>query len=537
MNFFSLEFIVFLGACVAIYYIFPGKNRWFALLLASVFFYVYSAGTWAFVFIFTTALTTYLGGRLIEFFNAWYQKKVKNAGEEFTREDKKRLKKKTDLKKRVVFLLVLLLNLGFLIVLKYGDFLAENINGLLAQVSFTRGNAIPVPDFILPLGISFYTLQSLGYLIDVYRGKYECERNPLKHLLFVTWFPQVIQGPINRCDVMRRTLYEGAAWDEMRIQKAILRILWGYLKKIVVAERAAIFVDKVLPNTLTYNFQGLVVFIAALLYGVQIYADFSGGMDIVFGVSELFGIEMTENFNQPYLAKSVAEFWKRWHITLGHWMRDYVFYSIAFSRPFGSLQKKMKKKYGPYIGKVFPSFLASFIVFMLVGLWHGAAWKYIVYGTYHAIFVSSATLLEAPYEKMRNLLHIRAESFGWKCFQIIRTVVIITLGRYFILARSVSEGFGFWRNTFARWNPWVLTDTTMYSFGLTRRNIDLLMLCIITMFLVDVLNEKGIRVRDHLARQGIVFRYIIYLAAIMVILIYGIYGPGYDAGAFIYQQF
>ena len=138
---------------------------------------------------------------------------------------------------------------------------------------------------------------------------------------------------------------------------------------------------------------------------------------------------------------------------------------------------------------------------------------------------------------MRNLLHIRAESFGWKCFQIIRTVVIITLGRYFILARSVSEGFGFWRNTFARWNPWVLTDTTMYSFGLTRRNIDLLMLCIITMFLVDVLNEKGIRVRDHLARQGIVFRYIIYLAAIMVILIYGIYGPGYDAGAFIYQQF
>ena len=535
MNFFSLEFIVFLSAIVGVYYILPLKIRWTGLLIASIFFYITCAPPAALAFILATAVTTWGGGILLDRISEKYREALEKAGNSLTKEEKKLRKKKTEQKKRAVFLLILLLNLGILIVLKYGNFIAENLNTALA--SRKAGMQIPVPDFLLPLGISFYTLQSLGYLIDVYRGKYSAGKNIWKHILFVTWFPQIIQGPINRYDVLSGQLEKGNTWDPLRMRKALLRMGWGYFKKIVVAERTAVIVNEIFAHTTLYHYRGLVVFLGALLYGVQIYADFSGGMDIVFGVSDMFGVTMTENFRQPYLAGSVAEFWKRWHITLGRWMRDYVFYAIAFSRPFGNLSKKMKKKYGPYIGKVFPSFLASFLVFMLVGIWHGADWKYIIYGTYHAVFVSSATLLEKPYGKMRSLLHIDGEAFGWRVFRIVRTVLLITFGRYFSRGESVSEAVSMLKATFSRWNPWILTDGTLYRFGLDQKNMHLLFLCILLLLLVDILNERGIIIRDVVAKQGIVFRWIVYFAAIFAVLIFGVYGAGYDAGAFIYQRF
>ncbi len=535
MSLFSIKFIVFLILTVCLYYGLPKKWQWKILLIASLVFYYICGGWSAGIFICVTIVTTFAGARAIDREAAAHKERLKNGDHPLTKEEKAKLKRASLKKKKGILVLVLLINFGMLGVLKYGNFVASNVSGLFH--SFTGGSGEVTFHFLLPLGISFYTFQSMGYLIDVYRGKYEAEKNLFRMALFTSYFPQIIQGPIGRYDSLAPQLFASRRLDAALFRRGFLRLLWGFFKKMVIAERAAFVVNEIIDHYQLHGYEGFTIFFGVLFYGIQMYADFSGGMDMVFGVSDMLGISLTENFRQPFFAKSVDEFWKRWHITLGHWMRDYVFYPIALSKPFSKLQKRAKKRFGVYYGRVLPSFLASFIVFLLVGIWHGANWKYVVYGLYHATLVSTHTLFEKHYAAMRRFCHVDDRSAGWRLFQMVRTTVLVTFGRYFDCAAGAGMAAAMLRATFRTWNPWVLFDGSFYAASLSQKEFYLLILTILFLLVVDILNEKGIVVRDVIARQGIVFRWIVYVSAIIIILIFAVYGPGFDVNAFIYQQF
>lgn len=532
MSPFTFLFFGFLSILLVIYFNFPKKilsYQWAVLLIASYIFYAFS-GIKILIFLIITTLSTWSGAIWLEKTGQKYKELAR--GEKAV--NKKELKKIATSKKRRILALILVLNFGILIILKYTNFFIENINSIYTKTSLAP---LPVVDFILPLGISFYTFQSMGYLIDIYRGKYKADKNFFQFALFVSYFPQIIQGPISRYDALAKQLYSSHQFEYERVKLGIQRMLWGYFKKMVIADRIAIFSNEVFSNYLINDYKGITVFLGVFLYSIQIYADFSGGMDIICGVSQILGVNLVENFRHPFLARSVAEFWQRWHITLGTWMRDYLFYPLALSKAFGKLSKKLRKICGTYVAKVLPTCMASFIVFLIVGIWHGAAWKYIAYGLYQATFVSTATLFEPMYLKIRRILHINVQCHSWKIFQILRTVLLVTIGRYFSRGDSLISAMQMLKSTVSEFNPWVLFDGSLYLMGLDSKNFLFMVVTIIFLFMIDYIQEKGIKIRYEIAKLDIVLRWLIYFGGIFSIIIFGIYGLGFDAGNFIYQGF
>lgn len=293
-----MEFLIFVGIAVIGYYLIPKRFQWIWLLIFSYIYYA-SSGIKILFFLLYTTITTYGTGRLLDRVNH----------KELPRNEAKS-------RKRRILIGCLLLNFGMLAVLKYTNFAIENVNAIFhAGISFQK--------LILPLGISFYTFQSMGYIIDVYWGKYEAEKNPFRFALFVSFFPQLLQGPIGRFDRLARQLYEQHSFDLLKAQYALQLMLWGFFKKLVLADRAAVVVNQVFQNYTQYS--GVTNIVAVLMYSIQLYMDFSGGMDVVMGVAALFGVELDQNFKRPYFATSITDFWHRWHITLGTWMKDYLF--------------------------------------------------------------------------------------------------------------------------------------------------------------------------------------------------------------------
>jgi len=283
---------------------------------------------------------------------------------------------------------------------------------------------------------------------------------------------------------------------------------------------------------------GLAVLLAAIGYGVQVYADFSGGMDIARGFSQIIGIDLELNFTQPYFSVSVEDFWRRWHITLGAFMRDYVFYPLSLSRLFNAIGKKSRKLIGDFAGKKVAPFIAMFLVYFLVGFWHGAEWKYIVYGVWNGIFIASSILLVDVYAKIKRFLHIREDRFIWKLFQIVRTFLIISIGRLFSRALSVGTAFSMMKSIFTRITDFgfLQADNGM-TMGLDKWNWLVLLLGIVLIFVVDLQHEKGFSMRDRIANQNVIFRILLVSFTIAAIAVLGVYGPGFDSAGFIYQQF
>ena len=311
MAFVSGSFLIFILLVCIVYFLVPKKMQWLVLLVASYIFYAFSGIKLLIFLLLTTVVTFYTGrwlGKVNEQTSAYLDAEKKN----LTREEKKVYKNKQVSRKRKILLCAILINFGVLIFLKYFNFMADNINAVIGL--FTTNAQIPVLNLLLPLGISFYTLQSVGYVVDVYRGKYEPDPNLPKFALFMSFFPQIVQGPIARYDQLAHQLYEQHHFEYNRVTQGIQLILWGFIKKLVIADRLAIIVDQIFNNYQSY--EGIMLFIAGAGYGFQVYADFSGGMDIARGVSQILGIDLVLNFERPYFARSISEFWRRWHITL-----------------------------------------------------------------------------------------------------------------------------------------------------------------------------------------------------------------------------
>ena len=260
-------------------------------------------------------------------------------------------------------------------------------------------------------------------------------------------------------------------------------------------------------------------------------------MDIISGIAETFGIEMAVNFERPYFARSIAEFWRRWHITLGAWMRDYVFYPLSLSKAFAKMGKKTKKVFGTYIGKMLPTFLASFISFMLVGIWHGSSWKYIAYGLWNSVIITGSILLDPVYKRVIEKLKINTDAFSWRLFQILRTFFLVSIGRIFSRADSLRISLSMLKRMFSEFNPWIFTDGTVLNLGASGKQLILIFVMLLVLLVVGVMQESGMKLRKKLDEQNLLFRWIFIIAAVCFVLIYGAYGGDFNASDFVYQQF
>ena len=531
MTLISVEFALLWLATAVVYFIFPLKYRWTVLLASSAVFY-FSGGLGTGYFMLLTIATIYVTALVLDKYNISLKQHLKDHPE-LTRDEKKAIKQSYQKKKRLILSAGLVVCFGFLVFLKYFNFLSAQSFSILSI--FGVNATAPKISLALPLGISFYTLQATSYIIDVYRGKLSAEKNPAKVALFVSFFPQIIQGPIGRFGHLAPQLYEGHKFDFTQVKYGLQLFLWGLIKKLCLAEYMGVIANEVFGN---YNkYTGIIILFGSMVYGIQVYADFSGGMDMIRGVAQVFGIEMAVNFERPYFARSVSEFWRRWHITLGAWMKDYVFYPLSLSKAFASMGKKTRKVFGNYIGKMLPTFLASFIAFFLVGVWHGSSYKYVVYGLWNSVIISGSILLEPTYKKILGKLKVNTECFSWKLFQIVRTFFLVSIGRIFSRADSLMISLKMLKNMVSEFNPWVLTDGSLFKLGLSGQEMFLVFLVILVVLAVSLMQENGMKIRQSLEKQNMLFQWLIVIGAIIFLLIYGAYGGNFNASDFVYGQF
>lgn len=517
MTFTSLAFWGFTAVLIAAYYLLPRRMQWALLLLASLVFYS-TFSLKAIVYLLSTALIAYLFALSL---NRCHSKKPPSG----TRDAKKRHKRRL----RLILSTALIFVVGALVFLKYYNFLAGNIGSLFNR----SGNPLPYLDLLLPLGISFYTLQIAGYVIDVYRGKYPAERNPLKVMLFASFFPQMVQGPIGRYDHLAPQLFARHTFNGTRLKHGILLVLWGFFKKVLIADRLAFFVNTVFDQHPQYG--GAVIFLGVVGYCFQVYADFSGGIDIVRGCAQMLGIDMAENFKRPYFATSVQGFWLRWHITLGAWMKDYVFYPLSLSKPFAKLGKASRKWLPGRVGKVVPAAAASFVVFMLIGVWHGASWKFIAYGIYNAVIITFSTLMEPMYQTWKQRFRISNTSKSWHMFALLRTFFLMTVGRYFSRALTLTAGLAMLKATFTTPIVGQLFDGTLSK--LVGEDFIVVLMALAVLLVVSILQERGVSIRHSLDQQKGFIQFAVLFGLLLCLVLFGLYREGYIATEFIYAQF
>lgn len=515
------------------------KHKWVVLLAASIFFYLVAGYKYA-MFILFTAVSTYLVGLWIDKISKNSKAVLKKNKAEWSRDDKKKYKNKIKVRKRLVMALALVLNFGILAFLKYFNFFAGSLNDILGN--FGISFSVPTLALFLPLGISFYTFQSMGYIVDVYREKTPAEKNPLKFMLFVSFFPQIVQGPISIYDQLAHQLYEPHSFDFTRFKHGCMLILWGFFKKLIIADRAVIAITAVTDSYDAYG--GSALLFTVLLYSVQLYADFSGGIDISRGVAQIFGIDMIDNFKRPYFSKSINEYWRRWHISLGAWLKNYLFYPLAMSNLFISAGKKIKStrfgktSAGAHIAKVLPTSVASLIVFLVVGIWHGADWKYVGFGLWNGLIIMISILLQPVFDSVLKKLRINPEAKWYSVFQMLRTFIIVLVGYVFDVAPGFSQAMRtFWL---------ILTNQSVTAaraeiseLGLGKKDIIVILVGIAVIFAVSVIQERhpSTTIREILDKKPFILRFALIFIGIMAVIVYGIYGSGYNPADFVYMQF
>lgn len=531
MELISLQFFLFLAGLLAAYYAvgrFAKRGQWIVLLVGSLAFYCLMGGMSTLVYAVVVALDTWGAALALDRLHQQDKAARKQAK---GRDAKKAIRKAFTRKKRLVLWAAFAVCVGILGYFKYWNVLlyyagrAESTNSL---------------GILLPLGISFYVFQSLGYLIDSYNAKYPPQRNFARHLLFVTYFPQIIQGPINRHDTLEHQLFEAHHADGIHMERGFLRMGYGILKKIAVANVLSNVVDTVFVTAAGPDIPGSLALFGVVVYSLQMYADFSGGIDIVEGVSELFGIEMDQNFRQPYFSVSLADFWRRWHMSLGAWMRDYVFYPLAVTSPSRNFGKWAGKHLGKHAGRTLPACVANIIVFLLVGLWHGAEMHYIAWGLYNGAIVALADLCSPLFDKLADVTHVNRESQGFRIFAIARTFVVVCVGRFFDCFATVSSALYALRNivTGASYEPLADSLATYGATYATDLGFPLPVWAALAMILlVDIFYERGTDVRSAVLGWRLPARIALYALVILVTAAGAAYDTTGGGGGFLYANF
>lgn len=484
MLFNSISFLIYFPVVVGIYFITPSKYRYIWLLLSSYYFYMSWSPKYAVLMLFSTIIT-YYSGILIKKSNL-----------------KKDIKRK-DFEKKLWVGLSFTINLSILFFFKYFNFINESFISMFNH--FDVKWAVPNFNVLLPVGISFYTFQALSYTMDVYRNDIKAESNFAKYALFVSFFPQLVAGPIEKSTNLLPQLTKAYKFDYTRIKEGLLLMLWGFFKKVVIADRLAVVVNTVYNSPEKY--EGFSLIIATVFFAFQIYCDFSSYSDIAIGSAKVMGFDLMENFNRPYFSKSIAEFWRRWHISLGGWFRDYLYFPLG-----GSRVSKLKK------------YRNVMIVFLLSGLWHGASWNFVIWGALHGFFQVLGYELTDTKQKITSFLKINKDSFSYKLYQVIFTFILVDFA------------WIFFRSNILNFNPWVIYDGSFYNLGLDEYDFKLAIYLIILLLMIQLFQRK-IVIIHWLQKQHVFVRWGVYLTGIYTIIIFGYYGSGYDASNFIYFQF
>lgn len=530
MLFTSYGFIGFLLALFFMYYLVPKRFQWMLLLAFSYGFYALASPQFL-LYILATTATTFFAARQMDALSRNQKSYFAENKETLTSEDKKSYKAEIKKEQKKWLIGTLLFNFGILAVVKYSNFAIANLNFIFNATN--QPFQLTFWNIALPMGISFYTFQSMGYLIDVSRGKYASENHFFKFALFVSFFPQLIQGPISRFDDMAKTLYQEHAYNHNQVMRGLQRILWGYFKKVVIADRLLVAVTTIVKAPDLYD--GAFVFIGMLLYAYQLYADFTGGIDITIGIAQVLGVKLKENFQQPYFSKNIAEYWRRWHITMGTWFKDYVFYPISVSKSMLKLSKFSRKHLGDEIGKRVPVYLATMIVWFTTGLWHGSSWNFIVWGLMNGIVIIVSLEMKPFYEWFHRTFNV-GHLWGFKLFQIIRTILLMSSIRMFDTYRDVPLTFKMFGSMFTRFRISDFFDSERMGFGLSLNDYVILLVCLVMLIFVSYIQTKG-SVRDWLAEKPLYFRYAVHYVLIISLLVFGAYGIHYDSSQFIYNQF
>ena len=503
MLFNSLSYLIFFPAIALAYFLIPWqKVRNILLLVGSYYFYM----CWDPRFILLM-----LGCTVITYLDALFIDISRREDAENVEKEKRRTGQA-----KLYTVVTIVFTLSVVAWFKYANFLTETIVSMLGLV----GVHIPLPklNVSLPVGISFFTFQSLSYVIDVYRGKTKAEKNFFRYALFVSFFPQLVAGPIERSGNLLVQFREKHPFDSRQVVKGAMLMLWGYFMKIVVADRAAIIVDQIYNYHGSY--EGVIPILGTVLFAVQIYCDFNGYTTIAIGSAQVMGFNLMQNFQQPYLATSVADFWRRWHISLTSWFRDYIYFPLG-----GSRCAKWKK------------YRNIMVVFLVSGLWHGAAWTYVLWGGLNGAMQIVGDITQPLRQKALHRLGINAESFGHRLVQIFVTFVLVDIAWVFFRATTLSSALQIIKSSFTVWNPWLLVDGTLYTLGLEQADLWLLVLSIAILAGVDILHARGVSIRDSLLSWPLPVRWAVVYGALFWILLFGVYGPAFDAASFIYFQF
>ena len=516
-------FIIYFGITFILYSLFPQKAKWCVLLAGSWVFYFLSSGAYLFPLIFTTFVVWYIA-LVIQCLSNKFKKKKKG----LDRTSRKSLKKKYNSYKSAVLTVGIVLCVGVLLYCKYSNFFIGTINSMF-------GTGIEELKVIQPLGISFYTLSAISYLIDVYRGRVDARINPLRISLYLSFMLNIVEGPIARYDNLGYELEKGNAFSSKAVVLGAERVFWGLFKKIVVADRAAEFVNGVFDHSDDYT--GVVVAFAILFYTLQLYCEFSGIMDVMCGLGEMMGVKLPENFNRPFFAKTINEFWQRWHITLGSWLRDYIFYPISLSKPFMKATKSAKKKLSPYYANLIPTAVALFFVWFTNGFWHGAGWKYIVYGLYYYTLMMVGLFLEPLSAKVCKLLKINRQSKAFNLFQIIRNFCIVNVGMLIFRADNLKIAVSMFVSIFTHPNLRAMLPGHGNGLNLDLGDYAIIVIGTGIVFLVGLIGELGIDIREKISHLPFAVKFVLFLAAVLVIVVFGAYGDGYGVVDLIYANF
>lgn len=486
ISYISLSYYVLLVFLVALYYILPLKYRWYALLAGSGCFYYLAMESRMQLIIFALSMgISYLFGMLIQHLRDGESK---------------------PLIRKLTLISGIILSAFPLLVSRCTDF-------ILGSVIHKQRIS-----WIIPLGLSFYSLQVIAYLVDVAKGRINCQKNPLKYALFISYFPQIIQGPIPRYQQLEEQLIRGNRYDSDRFMKGIQLIIWGFFLKLMIANKASVIVDTVFNNNAAYR--GWYVLVAGILYSFQLYADFLACFSLSQGASQLFGISLADNFDHPYFSVSIKDFWRRWHISLSSWLRDYIYIPLGGSRK-GQFQK--------YINLV--------ITFAVSGIWHGASLKYLVWGLMHAGYQIAGDLTKGIQKKLFFFFHMPWESKLCIAIRRFATFGSVMLAWIIFRADSLKIGLSMIFSMFTLHNAWIFFDDSLFRLGLNQKECEVLCMSLLILLIVSVLQEKGIMIRDWFNRQCLVVRWGIYLCAICSIWVLGTYGYGFDANDFIYGGF
>lgn len=482
----SIQFLIFLAVVALVDYVLPQKIRPYWLLMANFAFYASYKASYLVVILIGIAVS-FAAGRLIH-------RKPENG--------------------KMILAITVIFLVASLVYFKYTGMVGATIRNI--QELATGSSEFRLESLLIPLGISYYLLQMIGYVIDIYREKISADTSLVNYALFVSFFPTVVSGPIERAGNMIPQYEKLPGFDEDNIRKGILQIIWGFFLKMIIADRLGIVISTVNADPVAYS--GSVVFVSLLMYALQIYTDFGGYSNIAIGSARVLGIKVMDNFNSPFLSTSVSELWRRWHISLSTWFRDYVYI------PLGGNRKGKARKY-----------INLLITFLISGMWHGAAWTYAVWGLINGVFQVIGMVLMPVRNKLVAMLHIDREAFSHRVLKTIITFLLFSFAIIFFrdtFAQSILILKNMWKFT-----PWVFTDGTFYSLGLDRPNFNLMLIGLMIMAIADIFKYRGYDIPLIISKQSLWIRWVIYIGAIVLISVCGVWGHGYDATSFIYVQF